>query len=199
MDFSRESILQQHLPPRAKHTLQSMGSSWQATSPLSRSQLYCCLLSHPWRIPVGTGSHTADERKGKRCNWVKTNDFFFFFNRSSFLQIYIVKSNSFQINWAQYLGMWLVYRATKHSVSLGTNELVLETNWVLPAPIIFSNIFLLPKCGTVDFVLLGKSYSASSLMSTIQSVDLEMSLHSTEKRIPWSSANCFILTRNQQR
>lgn len=159
MDFSRESILQQRLPPRAKHTLQSMGSSWQATTPLSRSQLYCCLLPHPWGIPVGTGSHTADERKGKRCNWDKTKDFFFFFfNRSSLLQIYVVKSNSFQINWAQYLGMWLVYRATKHSVSLGTNGLVLDTNWVLPGPIIFSNIFLLPKCGTVDFGLLGKSY-----------------------------------------
>lgn len=127
MDFSRESILQQCLPPRAKHTLQSMGSSWQGTSPLSRSQLFCCLLPHPWGIPVGTGSHTA-KRKGKRCNWDKTKDFFFFFNRSSLLQIHIVKSNSFQMNWAQNLGMWLVYRATKHSVSFGTNGLVLENN-----------------------------------------------------------------------
>lgn len=109
---------------------------------------------------------------------------FFFFpflssNRSSLLQIYIVKSNSFQINWAQYLGMWLVYRATKHSVSLGTNGLVLETNWVLPGPIIFSNIFLLPKCGTVDFGLPGK---CSSLMGTIQTAGPQMSLQRTEKK-----------------
>lgn len=136
MDFSRESILQQHLPLRAKHTLQSMGSSWQAVSALSRSQLYCCLLPHPRGIPVGTGSHTADERKGRRCNWDKIKDLvcflfvvFFFFNRSSLLKIYIIKSNSFQINWVQYLGMWLVYRPTKHSVSLGTKGLVLETKW----------------------------------------------------------------------
>lgn len=92
--------------------------------------------------------------------------------------------------------MWLVYRATKHSVSLGTRGLVLETDEVLPGPIIFSNIFLLPKCGTVDFGLLGKSCSASSLMSMIQAADLDMSLHSIEKRIPWSSAQGFVLTSN---
>jgi len=69
---------------------------------------------------------------------------------------------------------------------------------VLPGPIIFSNIFLLPKCGTVDFGLLGKSYSASSLMSTVLTADPEMNLHSIEKRIPWSSAHGFVLTRNEQ-
>lgn len=182
MDFSRESILQQCLPPRAKHTLQSMGSSWQATSPLSGSQLYCCLLPHPSGIPVGTGRHTANERKVKRCNWDETKDLKIFFssfssNRSSLLRIYIVKSNSFQINWAQYLGMWLLYRATKHLVSFGTYGLVLETNRVLPDPIIFSNIFLLPKCGTVDFGLLGECYS---LMGTVQAEGLQMRLQSTE-------------------
>lgn len=121
----------------------------------------------------------------------------FYLNRSSLLQIYIVISNSFQINWAQYLGMWLVYRPTKHSVSLGTNGLVLETNRVMPSPIIFSNIFRLPKCGTVDSGLLRKSYSDSSLMSTVQTADLEMSLHSMEKRIRWSTAWGFILTSNE--
>lgn len=54
---------------------------------------------------------------------------------------------------------------------------------MLPDPIIFSNIFLLPKCVSVDFGLLGKRYTVSSLMSTIQAADLETGLHSMENRI----------------
>ena len=56
-----------------------VGSSWQATFPSSGSQLYCCLLPHPSGIPVGTGRHTANERKVKRCNWDETKDFKIFF------------------------------------------------------------------------------------------------------------------------
>lgn len=112
--------------PRAKHTLQSMGSSWQATSPLSRSQLFCCLLPHPWGNTCGHWKPHSWEKGKKGVTGIKQR--IFFFNRSSLLQIHIVKSNSFQMNWAQYLGMWLVYRATKHSVSFGTNGLVLENN-----------------------------------------------------------------------
>lgn len=54
---------------------------------------------------------------------------------------------------------------------------------MLPGPIIFSNIFLLPKCVSVDFGLLGKRYIVSSLMSTIHTAGLETGLHSVESRI----------------
>lgn len=53
---------------------------------------------------------------------------------------------------------------------------------MLPGPIIFSNIFLLPKCVSVDFGLLGKKYTVSSLRSTLQTAGLETGLHSMESR-----------------
>lgn len=55
-------------------------SQWVAVGkpPLPCQEASCSVAScHiPWGIPVGTGSHTA-ERKGKRCNWDETKDFFF--------------------------------------------------------------------------------------------------------------------------
>lgn len=54
---------------------------------------------------------------------------------------------------------------------------------MLPGPIIFSNIFLLPKRVSVDFGLLGKRDTVSSLVSTIQTAGTETGLQSIESRI----------------
>lgn len=123
-----------------------------------------------YRLPVGgwqpQGPQVSEKERGEGERKGPGSGFVVPLSVAGCCECTLSRSNSFQINWAGYGGIWLLHRATKDSACAGAPD-AFGTSPVLPGTIIFSNVFLPLKLRTVDFGMRAKCRFASSQIDMI--------------------------------